>query len=610
MIGRWLRFFSIKSFRTKLTLVSVACILLPALVTLTVYNSLTRDAVKEQAVSNAQQTLKLIDGHVSNALQYMIYLMNYIQFDLELNIALKQLNATGYGNNQTVSNEQYIIGSEVLTKIDSLTAAGETSYLTIILNNGLFYTNYPLHEYNPGNLFKEPWLEKSKTVYGFNSYWVGTVPTVFQSESVNNPFQLTVVRPLRSENLTIYGYVVVTILESQIHQYFKELASSQEVMLLDRNDRILSHSEKAKVGQTFPYLQQAENNKDPDIVHIEGKDYLISQKDIVLNGWKLVSLTPYRTAVTKINSIFENVFLFQLVSFILFFILLMLALRAFTKPLQNLDKVAVSVQKGNLNVRSSIRGQDEIGRLGKSFDQMLDRISEMIVEITITQARKRKAELNMLQAQINPHFLFNVLNSIRMKVLGRGDRESAEMISSLSKLLRMTIQDEGYIPLSAEVETVIDYMKLMNMRQKQKVQLDLDIDPNVYLERVPRFFLQPIIENALIHGLSQRNGIIRLQVSADEEYIRIRVEDTGQGMEEEALQQLRRRMTMRQEEDTELEKKGFSSIGLTNVYERMIMTFGDAFRMEVDSEAGAGTSVMLFIPKQEGNTDVQSDARG
>lgn len=140
-------------------------------------------------------------------------------------------------------------------------------------------------------------------------------------------------------------------------------------------------------------------------------------------------------------------------------------------------------------MRSYIRGQDEIGNLGMSIDQMLDHIKYMIAEITETQTRKRKAELAMLQVQINPHFLFNVLNSIRMKVLRKGDVESAQMMSSLSKLLRMTIsQDQDLIYLHEEVGTVKEYVQLMDMRQKEKVNLEIDVSPDVLFEKVPRFF--------------------------------------------------------------------------------------------------------------------------
>ncbi|WP_159881852.1 cache domain-containing sensor histidine kinase [Paenibacillus puerhi] len=598
---RWLRSLWFQSFRTKLMVVSVLCILLPALVTMVVYNYLTRDAVREQAASNAQQTLQLVNGHVTNALNHMMYLCNYIQVDQDMLMALKQIG-TGRYTTDNVLYEEYQARRQVTNTIDSLTYAGDQSFYTIVLNDALFMMNYQIADFDPRNLLKEPWIDSVKGLSGFQSYWAGTSPTAFQAFRKISPYQLTVGRKLPEG---INGYVVVSILESDIHKYFRNLPPGHEMMLVDGTGRIVSHVDPGRIGQPFTLLQQAGTSRS-NIVTMQDKEYLLSVSDIRVNSWKLVSLTPYKSAIAKINAIFQNVFTFQLISFALFFGLLLLALRAFTSPLVKLDKVAVAVQKGNLEVRSSIRGQDEIGRLGKSFDQMLDRISDMIVQVTATQARKRKAELDMLQAQINPHFLFNVLNSIRMKVLGRGDRESADMISSLSKLLRMTIQDNGTISLHEEVEIVADYVKLMNMRQKEKVSLQLDIAADVFLERVPRFFLQPIIENALIHGLSQQAGTILLEASAEGGTIRIRVKDDGRGMEENELARLQARLARYShgDEQPQTPGRGFSGIGLANVYERMRMTFGHHFRMVLASEPGAGTEITLYFPKQEESAHV------
>ncbi len=241
-----------------------------------------------------------------------------------------------------------------------------------------------------------------------------------------------------------------------------------------------------------------------------------------------------------------------------------------------------------------------MGRLSESFNHMLDRVNEMIYEITDTQERKRKAESDMLQAQINPHFLFNVLNSIRMKVLGKGDKESANMISSLSKLLRMTIdKNKETITFREEIQIVSDYINIMNMRQKEQVKVEIDVHEEANTLMIPRFILQPIIENSIIHGLNKRAGTIVVSTERRENQLVIIIEDNGQGMDEASLSQLKSRINHSNctENIHETHNSGFSSLGLSNVYERMFITFGKSFTMDIKSLPGAGTKVILTIQK-------------
>ncbi|WP_261807894.1 cache domain-containing protein [Paenibacillus sp. N3.4] len=261
------------SFRGKLTAASIVCILIPALVTLIVYNYLTRDAVKEQAVSNAQQTLLLVDGHVTNTLKHMLYLLNYIQVDSNgISSTFKQFTAGDWGTTNP-AYEEYKARADILAKIESATAAGEPSYLTVILNNGIFFMNYQIDFFDPSRILQEPWIPKVQGLQGLDSYWVGVTPTEFRRDKDISPYQLTVVRQLEGQR----GFIVVTIMESQIHDYFGQIESvqGQEIMLLDENNRILSHADTNRIGQDFPYSNSLAK-KGSDIAKIDGKDYLIS----------------------------------------------------------------------------------------------------------------------------------------------------------------------------------------------------------------------------------------------------------------------------------------------------------------------------------------------
>lgn len=599
-----LRELAPKSIRHKLIIASIACILVPAALTLIIYNSLTQEAVQRQAISNAEDSLKLVNGSVINRLKGMLTIANYVQVNPGLKAYLKLVAS----NNEVGDKYQrFMDANRVLEQLDSLTFVGEASYVTVLLTNDSYFMNYSVSDYKPLDIKKKAWFEKLTELRGLESYWIGVEPTDYSYDKFDHPYQVTLARTLRLDSGGIYGYVVVTIMEDQLNHIFGNLSAGQKVVLLDEAGTIVSGGDAGSIGKPFPYAAATNGVKESSIVSIAGDKYLVAQQQIPFNGWRLVLMQPYKESIVDISSIFNRVFVIQLISFFIFLLLLITLVRAFTKPLVRLGKVTTAVQRGNLMVRSGVRGNDEIGRLGFLFDQMLDRVKEMIAEVSDTQARKRKAELKMLQAQINPHFLFNVLNSIRMKVMKRGDPESAKMIGSLSMLLRMTIsREEDEIYLHEEMDLVAHYVALMNLRQKEEAELQLDIAPEAFLIKVPRFFLQPLVENALIHGLSQQPGLISIRAIMQEKYVLLTVEDNGRGMDALQLERIYRKMDSSEGSlpDKEEGNSSFSGMGLHNVVERMRILFGDAFDIKMYSELGKGTAIEMHIPHREELRDV------
>lgn len=562
--------------------------------------------MKEQAISNANKELELAEEYVLKLLEDMLNITNFVQLNTELNAILREKAEQVDSTHQEY--EQFLKDRTVMNTIENITLVGEKAQVTILLKNGKYYTNYSISDYNPLNIFQEEWFAQLDTKNGYESIWIDTVPTVFQSYQGSNPYQLSVARTLRNNHSEIYGYLVVTIFENTISQIFDNRLKDEEILLVNDENTILSHRDTTEIGKTFSYLEGLKKDGTA-LIDIDNKKYLLTAKDISFNRWKLVSLVPYREAISDINSIFNKVFFLLIILFTIFFVILAYFINRITRPLVYLGGVVEKVQGGNLSVRSRIQTNDEIGRFSQSFDRMLDQINEMIKETKATQARKRKAELAMLQAQINPHFLFNVLNSIRMKVFKNGDKESAKMISSLSKLLRMTIDTQkGMIPFAEEINMVSDYVFLMNMRQKEKVNFIINIANESYQQTIPRFILQPIIENSIIHGLNQKAGTITLHALTTQDKFIVEIEDDGQGMEKEKLLEIQKNMNVI--ETKKRHQNSFSSIGLSNVYERLVMTFGRDLEMKVDSSQGKGTRVTLLIPKKGVGIDVQSDVSG
>ncbi|XEC96216.1 sensor histidine kinase [Paenibacillus tarimensis] len=598
------RFFS---FRNKLIATSIACLLIPVFISLTVFNYVTRDTVREQASTSAEELLKLVENNVSNQLMNMSNVANFIQVDSEMNTIMKARVSGKVYEGPDAEYKEFSERKRIISKLDNIAIIGEKLFVTILLSNGEVFTTIDKHEYDPRQLIREPWFGSMQELTGFESLWIGANPTPIVSGQKSSPYQVTLARTLRFATSEIYGYVVVFLYEEQINRIFKQLASGREVMLVNKDGKIVSHENASLMGAMFTEAYEPKEGKDPGLVQIGDQEYLLSEVGLsAIPNWRLVSLTPYKEAISKINSTFNTVLLFQAAAFIVFLSILVYLLQKFTLPLMKLGRLASRVQEGNLEMRSNIRGKDEIGRLGMSFDQMLDRIVEMIKNMTVEQQRKRKAELAMLQAQINPHFLFNVLNSIRMKVLRSGDKESSDMISSLSKLMRMTIDShKETITLHEELEIVIDFVKLMNMRQREKVLLDIRTAAEAHLVQVPRFFLQPMIENAIIHGFDQKAGLIKIDAEVGQSGLTLRLEDNGRGMEKEKLAAIREEISGASRQGPDKRTGGLSRIGIRNVVERMTMTFGEGFRMDIESEIGCGTRIEMQIPRREaGGSDV------
>ncbi|WMT43004.1 histidine kinase [Paenibacillus sp. D2_2] len=252
-------------------------------------------------------------------------------------------------------------------------------------------------------------------------------------------------------------------------------------------------------------------------------------------------------------------------------------------------------------MRSGIRGNNEVTMLARTIDNMLDRIESMVEQITIEQAGKRKAELEMLQAQINPHFMFNLLNSIRFNILIRGDRENAELIESLSSLLRMTInRDNEFITLQEEIDTIGHYTRLMNFRHANQVRLDVSLIPGCEKALVPRFIIQPFIENAIIHGFEQFDGDIFIEAERVEQQgasdLRITVRDNGAGMNKSRLDELLAKMNQDNGNAKEGPRQGFSGIGVVNVFQRLRLIYGEKLVTELHSEEDVGTVIVIQFP--------------
>lgn len=280
-------------------------------------------------------------------------------------------------------------------------------------------------------------------------------------------------------------------------------------------------------------------------------------------------------------------------------------------PIRKLQTAMEQVQNGNLNTYVDIHTNDEMEYLSVGFNQMVNDLSYYIEEMYIAKICQKEAELNALKMQIQPHYLYNILDVIRMTALENEDTKTARLLESLAKNLRYVIgQQRERVPLYMELNTIREYVVLMNARYQDKIQLNIhvsDEDGNLY---VLKLLLQPIVENCIKHGLKDKDGIgtIEVNVRRHAQWLEILVMDDGLGMSEEDTMLIRKRLESK--EEIEKNNDGSYSIGFKNVYDRIKLSCGENYGFTIDSFENIGTMIKFCLPIWEDDTHVEDNHRG
>lgn len=306
------------------------------------------------------------------------------------------------------------------------------------------------------------------------------------------------------------------------------------------------------------------------------------------NNWKTVAVLN-ENAVYRNSTI--NTIIFASIGLLAIILSLFISYKFsnwFTKPLRELSYNMKKVQKGNLTVRVDIDNKDEIGDLGESFNIMTERLEQSLERILVEQEEKRNSELNALRAQINPHFLYNTLDSIIWMAECKQNDEVVSMTSALSKMLRASIsrQPSG-ATLKLELQNVENYLKIQKLRYSNKLDYEINVDEKLLNKKAVHLGLQPLVENAIYHGIKNKKGYGKITINAYEEYglLKIQVIDNGEGMSEDILSSL-----------LQYDRSDDTGIGIYNVDRRIKLLFGNDYGLSIESKKKKGTSVTMTIP--------------
>lgn len=269
-----------------------------------------------------------------------------------------------------------------------------------------------------------------------------------------------------------------------------------------------------------------------------------------------------------------------------------------TKPVKELEGSMKEVQKGKFSaVSTSVEGNNEIASLGRSFNIMTEKIGELMEENVREQRAKRKNELKALQAQINPHFLYNTLDSIIWMAESGKNEEVVNMTSSLAKLLRQSIGNEDEIvTIQKEIEYTSNYLSIQKMRYRDQLEYIIDVDEEILDQKIVKLVIQPLVENAIYHGIKyvEGRGMLILLGSMRDGKVVLSIQDNGPGMDEETLKHILEKKTLPAGKNR---KSGH--VGIYNVHNRLQLYYGKEYGLSYESAPGLGTCVYITIPANE-----------
>jgi len=321
-----------------------------------------------------------------------------------------------------------------------------------------------------------------------------------------------------------------------------------------------------------------------------GERRLITIKTVEHIGWKIVGVSYMDEIATTKQEI--SGFMFWLLVFVIvtvLFILTYISARI-SRPIKLLEKSMEKVERGDFTVNLSIKGSDEVEQLSRRFNVMVKRVRELMDQVIMEQEQKRKNELEVLQAQINPHFLYNTLNSV-VRMVGIGKNEDViTTITSLSRLFRISLsRGKNIISVQDELEHVRHYLIIQKMRYKNQFEYEIEAEEETLRCKTLKLILQPIVENAIYHGIEKMAdpGMIWITVKKIDSKILFQIRDNGLGMPEHVRAQI---LT------GQYKSEDGSGVGIRNVHERIQLFFGTEYGLEIESELENGTNVKIWIP--------------
>lgn len=581
-----------RSLKHKLSVMIILAVLVP-LISLGFFSyKIAEELTEEKAKLNGMNTLRQLET-------YMGTMVNDVE-----NMSLFLIGSNEVQQYLKSPSFDYVQQSSLISFLTNL--AFSKAYISSILITPIDEDGTPVSNKTMISSEFVDITERVPAYYEDHPKWWSSVYKEITSDGLHKVFTLS--RPVRSttNRYKPIGHLNINLNQEIINSHLKQsgLEGGGYVLLLDAEGRIMAGPDGMETGRYvtdyLPALPELAGKSGSTNYGEEDDKRTILYRAIPDVDWKLVGVIPFKTYSTQneyfltLTAVAVSVAILFVIAFVTFLIIKV------TKPLTQLTKQLKNANPEEPLPVLPVNSIDEVGQLVISYNRLSSRIVMLTDEVKQNESMKKEADMLALQAQINPHFLYNTLSSIHWMALMSKEERIAEMVASLSEFLRFSLNSgQEYCTVRQEIGHATHYVNIQTIRYPGRFTFELDIDEGIDNYVMLKLLLQPLIENAMLHGILKREGTGTIRVTGREkdDYLQFTVEDDGIGMEAERLEELRARMQLI--EFAVYERTATGSYGLRNVNSRLQLHYGSEAKLLIESWPGTGTKVSFAIRRLE-----------
>lgn len=574
------------SLRTRMLLSNIVVALIPFLIFSIVSGFVFLDHAQKTAEEHSVQLIHQVSNSMDVYVETIEKMVNYIQLELQDTpfFTMESEGASGWDSEtayirsvlENVANShREVAGIFIATKEDLYVSTGMSRISRDPFQNERWYREA---SENPEE------IQLISVVTGRNI-------VTNRSYSIDDVFSLAkaVQDPETGE---VLGVILLDIRHDIIQSSINGVTIGEKgfVFVMDQEDNIVYTPVNGIVYRVNPKWVKA---MEPMSVQIQGGSYQIRSELSPYTGWRTVGVFSMDEVMSSVNTIVYILFTCVIISLVLVVIVSFKFSRTLTNPIFKLKRLMKQAESGDLTVRFNFEHNDEIGELGQSFNHMIARIDQLIQMVYVEQENKRTAEMKSLQEQIKPHFLYNTLDTISWMARDYDAEDIVRLVDALTNMFRIGLSHgKDIITVKEEITHVSNYLYIQKIRYKDKLNYVIHVDESLYAIEVPKLILQPLVENAIYHGVKAKRGggTITITGVPEGENLVFTVQDNGAGMPQEKVEELNRRMSERSVLD---EQKSF---GLFYIRERIQLCYGKGYGVHVESALGEGTRVTITLP--------------